>query len=206
MVRRTRSEAAATREAILDAAEQEFLARGVSGTSLEHIARRAGVTRGAIYWHFKDKIDLFAAMIDRVRLPFSEIADSYRKEVASDDPIGLLRQLCALALAKLDESEMYRNVYTILMNRCEFAGEVNPAFERQMAIDQENRRKVEADFQLARELGQVGVQVEPRIATLALYSLMHGIYLAWLRAPGSFDILRDGQAMLDMFFAGLEAG
>lgn len=206
MVRRTRSEAAATREAILDAAEQEFLARGVSGTSLEHIARRAGVTRGAIYWHFKDKLDLFGAMIDRVRLPFSEVADAYRKEVASDDPIGLLQQLCALALAKLDESEKYRNVYAILMNRCEFAGEMNPAFERQMEINQQNRRRVEAELQLARELGQVGAHVDPRIATLALHSLMHGIYVAWLRAPDSFDILRDGQAMLDMFFAGLEAG
>jgi TetR/AcrR family acrAB operon transcriptional repressor len=205
MVRRTRADAEATREAILDAAEQEFLDRGVSRTSLEHIARRASVTRGAIYWHFKDKSALFAAMIDRVRLPFSSIADAYRKEVANDDPLGLLRQLCGLALAKLDENERYRNVYTILLNRCEFDGEINPAFAQQMEIDRENLSKVEGDFRQARELGQVAAHIEPRIATLTLYSLMHGIYTSWLRAPDRFDIRKDGEAMLALFFAGLEA-
>lgn len=204
MVRRTRADAAATREAILDAAELVFLERGVSRSSLEHIAQRAGVTRGAIYWHFKDKSDLFAAMLDRVRLPMSEIAEAYRQGTGRRDPLGMLRELCMLALAKLDESETYRNVYSILTNRCEFAGEVNPAFERQLEIDNENLLKVENDFREAQSLGQLKPDVEPRIATLALYSLMHGIYLSWLRQPARFDIRADGGAMLQLFFGGLQ--
>jgi TetR/AcrR family acrAB operon transcriptional repressor len=55
MARRTKEEAAATRESILDAAEQLFVKQGVSRTTLQHIATAAGVTRGAIYWHFNDK-------------------------------------------------------------------------------------------------------------------------------------------------------
>lgn len=203
VVRRTRTDAAATREAILDAAEQEFLERGVSRTSLEHIAQRAQVTRGAIYWHFKDKSDLFSAMIDRVRLPMSDIAAAYRQRETSDDPLEMLQQFCRLALAKLDENETYRNVYTILITRCEFAGEVNPAFHRQLAIDAENLRQVEADFCHARELGHLADHVEPRVVTRALYSLMHGIYVSWLRAPNSFQVREEGEAMLELFFAGL---
>jgi AcrR family transcriptional regulator len=203
MVRRTRAEADATREGLLDAAEQEFLQRGVSRTTLAHIACRAGVTRGAIYWHFKDKSDLFAAMVDRVRLPFASMADEYRREVGSDDPVRLLRELCRIAFAQLDENETYRNVYSILLTRCEFNGEVNPAFERQLAIDAESLARVGNDFQRARELGHVRAEVEPRVAALALYSLMHGIYVSWLRAPDSFSIRRDGEAMLDLFFRGL---
>lgn len=204
MVRRTRADAAATREAILDAAEQVFLECGVSRSSLEQIARRAGMTRGAIYWHFKDKSDLFNAMLDRVRLPMSEIAETFRRESGRRDPLGMLQELCSLALARLDESETYRNVYGILANRCEFAGEVNPAFERQLAIDNENLVKVEGDFRDAQALGQLRPGVEPRIATLALYSLMHGIYLSWLRQPARFDIRADGGAMLTLFFSGLK--
>ena len=41
----------------------------MSRTSLQDIARRAGATRGAVYWHFTDKADLFDAMIERVTLP-----------------------------------------------------------------------------------------------------------------------------------------
>lgn len=203
-MKRTRAEARATREGILDAAEQVFLERGVAGSSLAHIAHRAGVTRGAIYWHFKDKSDLFSAMLDRVRLPMSDLAEAYRRDDAyASDPLGRLQELCRHALAKLEESESYRNVYGILMNRCEFAGEMNPAFQRQLEIDAENLRNVEADFAEAQGLGQLAPQVQPRIATRALYSLMHGIYLGWLRAPDSFAIREDGAAMLVLFFEGL---
>ena len=69
MVRRTKDEALETRNRILDAAERVFGERGVSRTSLEDVATAAGVTRGAIYWHFNDKSDLFTAMVNRVTLP-----------------------------------------------------------------------------------------------------------------------------------------
>ena len=69
MARRTKQEAMATRDSLLDAAEQLFQRQGVSRTTLAQIAAAAGVTRGAVYWHFKDKADLFEAMLARVRLP-----------------------------------------------------------------------------------------------------------------------------------------
>lgn len=203
MPRRTRAEAEATRAALLDAAEQEFLQRGVARTSLEHIARRAGVTRGAIYWHFRDKNALFSAMLERVRLPFAGMADAYRRDVNSEDPLGLLRGLCRVALATLADNETYRNVYSILLTRCEFAGEINPAFEEQMAIDAESLRRVEGDFRQALELGQTAPDIDPRVAARSLYALMNGIFTSWLRAPESFDIRADGEAMLELFFRGL---
>ncbi|MBY0439824.1 MAG: TetR family transcriptional regulator, partial [Burkholderiales bacterium] len=57
MPRRTKDAARATHARILDMAEIEFQRRGVSRTSLTDIARAAGVTRGAVYWHFRDKAD-----------------------------------------------------------------------------------------------------------------------------------------------------
>ena len=68
-MRRTKEEAENTRTAILTAAELLFFAKGVSHTSLEQIARHAGVTRGAVYWHFKNKAHLFHEMLNQVRLP-----------------------------------------------------------------------------------------------------------------------------------------
>lgn len=76
MVRRTKAEAEQTRHKLLDAAEQLFLQRGVSRTSLNDIATAAGTTRGAIYWHFQDKADLFNAMMERVTLPLEQALQS----------------------------------------------------------------------------------------------------------------------------------
>ena len=97
MVRRTKAEALQTRAQILDAAEQVFHRKGVLSASLKDIASEAGVTRGAIYWHFKNKHDVFMAMVDRSRLPFDSLAE--RAEDASEpDPLGRLREFMVFLL------------------------------------------------------------------------------------------------------------
>ena len=73
-MRRTKEEADNTRTAILTAAQLLFLKKGVSHTSLEQIARQAGVTRGAVYWHFQNKAHLFHEMLNQVRLPTEQMA------------------------------------------------------------------------------------------------------------------------------------
>ncbi|WP_291742772.1 TetR family transcriptional regulator, partial [Limnobacter sp. UBA1615] len=69
MVRKTKEEAQETRNLILDTAEAVFSEKGVSRTTLNDIAKAADLTRGAIYWHFKNKADLFDAMFQRAILP-----------------------------------------------------------------------------------------------------------------------------------------
>src|SRR5213082_1462422 len=73
MARRTKEEALETRHRILDAAERIFERRGVSRTSLQDIAEAAGVTRGAIYWHFDGKEALFTAMMERATMPMEAV-------------------------------------------------------------------------------------------------------------------------------------
>ena len=87
MVRRTKEEAQETRNRILDTAEQVFVKKGVSNTSLAQLAEAAGVTRGAIYWHFRNKADLFDAMMSRVVLPMErpEIIGEVREPRRADD-------------------------------------------------------------------------------------------------------------------------
>src|SRR5204863_4011968 len=95
MVRKTKAEAAVTREQLLDAAERVFRERGVSTTSLGEIAAAAGVTRGAVYWHFRDKGDLIGALCERATLPLDAIFERVCGQ-GGDDPLGSLR-LCAIA-------------------------------------------------------------------------------------------------------------
>jgi AcrR family transcriptional regulator len=57
----------ATRALILAAALKLFAKRGFTSTSVDEIAQQAGITKGAVYWHFGSKEDLFSAILDRVR-------------------------------------------------------------------------------------------------------------------------------------------
>src|SRR5699024_4799544 len=72
-----------TRNLLLDAAEEIFARKGLTGAALEDIADAAGYTRGAIYSHFGAKEELFLAVVDRQRQRFldgfTEIIQSFRR-------------------------------------------------------------------------------------------------------------------------------
>src|SRR5947199_8627176 len=61
--------AAGRRAAIVDAAMEEFIARGFAATRLDDIAKRAGVAKGTIYLHFKDKESMFEELIRTAIVP-----------------------------------------------------------------------------------------------------------------------------------------
>ena len=63
MARRTKEEALQTRETILTTALDMFCERGYSRTTFDEIAKRINRTKGAIYWHFKNKPDIIKALI-----------------------------------------------------------------------------------------------------------------------------------------------
>ncbi len=63
-----------TRTALLTTARELFTKQGYADTSTEEIVRQAGVTRGALYYHFRDKADLFQAV-------FAEVEDSMQRAI-----------------------------------------------------------------------------------------------------------------------------
>src|ERR1700761_7158596 len=112
MVRRTKEEAQETRHRLLDAAEVLFQAQGVSQTSLQQIADRAGATRGAIYWHFKDKAALFNAMMERVKLPM-EAAVAQAASGEHDDSLADVEAQMTEALRIMTTDPQVRTVFEI---------------------------------------------------------------------------------------------
>ncbi|HMD45232.1 MAG TPA: helix-turn-helix domain-containing protein [Acidimicrobiales bacterium] len=103
-----------TRRALLDAARELFSERGYQATPTEEIVQRAGVTRGALYHHFRDKADLFEAVY---------------AEVAADVHRSLRRR--AAGGAATDPWELYRQNNEVYLD----AASANPAYRRICLID-----------------------------------------------------------------------
>ncbi len=151
MARRTKVDADATRQALLDAAERVFYERGVARASLAEIAQAAGATRGAIYWHFKDKVDLFNAMMDRVTLPLE-------RACGIDAPMSADRRSSALVCAAMVQQLLEvmvndphtRRVLEIAMYRVEYVSELSGVRERHLAALQRFHAPADArDLELA---------------------------------------------------------
>ena len=136
MARRTKEEAQATRVQILDAAERVFHAQGVSRASLAEVAKEAGVSRGAIYWHFENKVDLFQAMLERLRLPLEELARASESE-DEPDPLGCMRELLITALTRPACEPQTHRTHDILRYKCEYTGELLGLRERMQALSLE---------------------------------------------------------------------
>src|SRR5690606_15489446 len=112
MARKTKEDAMATRNSLIDAAESVFLEKGVSRASLSDIAQAAGATRGVIYWYFKDKGDLFNAMMERRTLPLEQGYSEIECSTCSD-PVQRLRAVMALVLRTVASDERTRRVFEI---------------------------------------------------------------------------------------------
>ena len=135
MARRTKEEALATRERLLDAAELLFQSQGVSQTTLQQIAQAADATRGAVYWHFKDKADLFNAMMDRVTLPL-EAANRAGIAEAGEQPLVGVERSMLFVLRLVATDPQVRRVFDIATRKIEYTDDMTPVRQRHLASRQ----------------------------------------------------------------------
>ena len=204
MVRRTKMEAAATRAALLDAAERVFRERGVARTSLAEIAAAAGLTRGAVYWHFRDKTALFEALCERVQLPMEAMLAS-AGEIRQKDPLGALRTLAVNGLVRLATDARTQAVFDVIFHKCEFAAEFAVVSGRRHATDSGCLANVERLLTQAVTVGQLPRDTDTRLAARCLNAFMVGVMHEWVQAPKSYDLAQAAPAMIDSLLAGLTA-
>jgi len=199
MARRTKQEAEATRSHILDTAERVFERRGVSGTSLHEIAKAAGVTRGAIYWHFENKADLFNAMMERVTLPLEEAGDFKGARTS----IGDLRNTFVDVLRKVATEPQLRRVFDIATHKVEYVGEMNAVRERHLAMRDECVADMARALRRAARSGALPKGLTPRAASIGLLALFDGLLQNWMLDRDGFDLVRVGGPVFDAYLRGL---
>lgn len=202
MARRTKQDALATRNLILDTAERVFQRRGVSRTSLHEIAQAAGLTRGAIYWHFENKAELFDAMMLRVTLPLESSMDCGGLAGALV-PLDFLRRGVAQALRQTVSDPQVRRVFEIASHKTEYVDELQVIRDRRIAFREECLADLERLFAAAMKLGQIGRHIAASVAARGAHALIDGLLHNWLLDPSAFDLEVVGLAALDTYLAGL---
>jgi TetR/AcrR family acrAB operon transcriptional repressor len=202
MARRTKAEAELTRQLILDAAERVFRDHGVARTTLQDVAAAAGVTRGAIYWHFEDKAQLFAAMMDRVTLPCECAVASARAGAGQ----GLREELLAMVLAplRLLQADLHlQQVFHIAMHRTEYTEDMAAVQQRHLDAVDGFQQQMAAVLESARQQGELRPGVQAAAAAMGLFCLVDGLMHQWTLAPQRFDLASTGQATLQAMIDGL---
>ena len=170
-----------------------FASRGVTRTSLAEVATAAGMTRGAVYWHFKDKADLFRAMCDRATLPLDAMF-----ERASKPPARTRWARCARCRSarwhSLATDPRAQNVFEIVFHKSELVDELADLASAHRQERGECLAQIEDIIRHSAAAGQLPADIDPMLATQALHALMVGIMHEWVLDPSAYDLRGGGAA------------
>ena len=202
LVRRTKEEALVTRNRLLDEAELLFIAKGVSHTSLHDIARQAGATRGAVYWHFKDKADLFNAMMDRVTLPLEATLEF----LAHDEPAKPLAHICNAirqALMRIASDPQTRRVFEVATLKVEYIDELHAIRLRRLRVRDSFLLKIEHGLITSARHQSITLRVPAATAAQGLHALIDGVIRNWLLDNAAFELVEVVEQVMAVYLAGL---
>ncbi|WP_075290593.1 TetR family transcriptional regulator [Pararhizobium arenae] len=199
-MRRTKAEAEETRQNILSAAEQIFFEKGVSNATMEEVATAAGVTRGAIYWHFANKTDLFLELYNTVKIPQEDMVARDIETDQSEDILGDIERVASEWLDVMRIDEQRQRVFAILL-RCDYAGDLAPVLERQQEVHDYHTKILNTAFERALNRGQMDARWTPQAATNLLRWTMQGLCSEWLLFGRRFDLPVEGKKGLRQLFS-----
>lgn len=179
-MRRTKEESERTRLRILAAAREVFSSQGVARTTLEKIARAAKVTRGAIYWHFADKAELFYAMREQVSVPMLDRMDTALLRGAATDPLGGVASYLRSVAEAMLRDRATRQTFEIMHFKCEYVEEFHLELRRHYARCTELTRALARAYRDAKRAGHLRKDLKPGLAALATCAFLIGLVRLWL--------------------------
>ncbi|MFA9441736.1 TetR family transcriptional regulator [Uliginosibacterium sp. sgz301328] len=187
MVRKTKVETEKTRQDIIAAARDMFAEHGVTRTTLEQIAHAAGVTRGAVYWHFANKLDLMVALRDDVLMPLiEELQDTLQVEDGRD-PLTAIESFLLMHIDRLEADPVMRQTFEVLMNKCEYVGEFGVLLQCAFERTHDKHQRLEHAYARAIEHGSMRGGVDPVAAALDTHAFMYGIVRLWIGKSAAED-------------------
>lgn len=202
MARKTKQQALETRQHILDVALRLFSQQGVSSTSLAEIAKAAGVTRGAIYWHFKNKSDLFSEIWELSESSIGELELEYQAKFP-DDPLSVLREILVYILEATVTEERRRLLMEIIFHKCEFVGEMAVVQQAQRNLCVESYDRIEQTLRHCISSKMLPADLLTRRAAIIMRGYISGLMESWLFAPQAFDLKKEARdyvaVLLEMY-------
>ena len=172
-MKRTKAQALDTRATILDAAEDVFFIYGVAHSTLDTIADAAGVTRGAIYWHFRNKEAVFEAVLERVGLSLDPFAVLIRLE--DSNLLGRLQAELEARLAGALLDTRTRHLYCIVFARCGASEDTAGFCRRVRAANHNAELTIERVLRYAVAGKQLPPDLDVQEAALFIHATLTGI-------------------------------
>lgn len=195
MAKRTKAEALKTRQELIETAIAQFAQHGVSKTTLNDIADAANVTRGAIYWHFENKTQLF----NEIWLQQPSLRELIQERLAAEsdhNPYQQLREKLIVGLQYIAEIPRQQALLQILYHKCEFNDEMleEAVIREKMGFNPQTLREV---LQSCQQQGYVAKSLDLDVVMIIIDGAFSGIVQNWLMNIAGYDLYKQAPALVD---------
>ncbi|MFM2482335.1 TetR family transcriptional regulator [Celerinatantimonas sp. YJH-8] len=197
MARKTKEEAQKTRQAILNSALQLFCDKGLAETSLTDIANATGVTRGAIYWYFRNKNVLFVTLWDEMCEPLTHLMLASIDD-HEPDPMGKLRSFLIKSLQSLSVNASQQQMFSILFNLESLDNELAELREHIKQQYQCFIKNLSQALNNAKVKGQIPPQTDMKICTDLLVAMVDGIILRFVQLEPEYPLFEQAESLADL--------
>jgi len=201
-MRRTKEEAAITREQLLKKALAAFSKKGYSATTLEDIAREAEVTRGAIYWHFGSKAELYNTLIRE----YSDRGNVIIQQAASEGGtlLEILHRVFVRQLQAIEDNSDLRALMELYLFKTGLVPELEEGRKQQIESGIGLIEMIAGIMAQGVEQGLLRSDIEPKEMARAYLAFQNGVTQLWLTAPDQFSLKASAESFAEILMTGLK--
>lgn len=173
------------RRQILAAALTVFSRTGYAGTTLDDITAEANLSKGAIYWYFDNKADLFATLLGERASIFSELLEDAAKRASG--PLGGLEAMWLRWMEALENDPGYQAYARLAHLRVEVADEPAKSMEARRTEERRAQALVTEWLLSAIAARELPASLDVEAAALSFVGVGSGLVRAWLLVPETFS-------------------
>ena len=193
-MRRTKEEAARTRAAIVEAGLACFDRHGIAGTTLQDIAREAGVTKGAVYHHFDGKRAILHELREQVAIPLLDDADAHLLRRDECPALERIERFMLAALDGIERDARKRRALSVMLFKCEYVGELAGELAANLRNNVRITQAFKAAYEAARRQRELAAWIRPEIAALESAMFFSGLLRLWILHPPRSALRRHARA------------
>src|SRR5215469_2755764 len=173
------------RRQILAAALEVFSRQGYAGTTLDDITAAANLSKGAIYWYFDSKADLFATLLGERASIFSEVLEDAARSAGS--PLAALHAMWLRWMEALETDRGYQAYVRLAHLRVEVADEPREGMDARRAEERRAQAIVTERLLAAVAARELPAALDVEAAALSFVGAGGGLVRAWLLVPDTFS-------------------
>ncbi len=199
MAKKSKEDAEMTYQSLLDSAVSLFLEKGIHNTTLQDIASNAGVTRGALYWHFKGKTDIMIGIMESVSTTLNNKFNERITELPDQNAGATFKKHIKRVFELIVKDPRFGQSLKVILTNSDFT-EHDTDFQKYIICKKSDHNKAFAVAieKLIRQ-GEIKVNASPKHITQALQSYLLGLTDEHFAPESDVDLEKDGETLLDIF-------